>query len=113
MASFRLPFVLAAATLVQGCIYANVTTPLSYRSPTPGDVGGVAHLGPEVTGRACNHGVLYLVGWGDAGYGRALEDARRQAPQAVLADVRADSNGFNVLGVYQRMCTTIRARVVQ
>lgn len=113
MASLRLPFVLALATLAPGCIYANVTTPLAYRSPTPGDVGGVAHLGPEVSGRACNHGVLYLVGWGDGGYARALDSARKQAPQAVLADVRADSNTFNVLGVYQRVCTTVRARVVQ
>lgn len=113
MASLRLPLILALATFAPGCIYANVTTPLSYRSPTPGDVGGVAHLGAEVSGRACNHGVLYLVGWGDGGYARALDNARKQAPQAVLADVRADSNGFNVLGVYQRMCTTIHARVVQ
>lgn len=112
--SFRLPLALALLIAAPGCLYANVTTPLSYRSPTPADVGGIEHLGAEVSGRACNHSVLYLVGWGDGGYAKALDNARRQAPQAVLADVRVDTEGMNVLaGIYQRGCTVVHARVVQ
>lgn len=93
-----------------GCIYANVHTPLSYRSPTPSDVGG--KLGEEVEGKSCNHLVLWMVAWGDAGYAAAVENAKAASGATLLADVRADSNLFNVLGVYQRNCTRVRARVV-
>jgi hypothetical protein len=32
---------------------------------------------------------------------------------ALLADVQADTSALNVLGLYQRRCTVIHAKVVQ
>ncbi len=93
-----------------GCIYSNVHTPLSYRSPTPSEVPGP--LGAEVTGEACNHVVLWLVAWGDGGYTRAVEDAKRGSHARMLADVEADTKLFNVLGVYQESCTRVRGKTV-
>ena len=91
-----------------GCIYANVHTPLSYRSPTPSDVPGP--LGPEVTGEACNHVVLGLVAWGDGGYSAAVEDAKRSSVARLIVDVEADTKLFNILGVYQESCTRVRGK---
>jgi hypothetical protein len=123
--------VLAAATL-PSCIFANVTVPLAYRSPTPSDVGGVSHLGQITEGHACSHLVLGLIAWGDGGYARAMDDAAAHAAPvvppasaagdaaapavmapALLADVQADTSALNVLGLYQRRCTVIHAKVVQ
>lgn len=124
------PWALAlfAATL-PSCIFASVTTPLAYRSPTPADVGGVSHLGATTKGEACNHSVLGLVAWGDGGFAKAMEQAAAHAivvppadgtqPQqnsqaaAILADVQADTSALNILGIYQRRCTVIHAKVVQ
>jgi hypothetical protein len=96
------------AFTANGCIYSNVHTPLSYRSPTPSDVPGP--LGPEVTGEACNHVVLWLVAWGDGGYSAAVQDAKRGSGARMLVDVEADTKLFNVLGVYQQSCTRVRAK---
>jgi hypothetical protein len=93
-----------------GCLYSNVHTPLSYRSPTPGDVPGP--LGPAVTGEACNHVLLWLVAWGDGGYSAAVDDAKRGSSARMLADVEADTKLFNVLGVYQQSCTRVRGKTV-
>jgi hypothetical protein len=100
----------ALALAFSGCLYANVQQPLSYRSPTPGDVAG--QLGSEVEGRACNHLVLYLVAWGDGGYRAAIEQAKAQTGAKLLADVQVDTAFFNVLSVYQRTCTVVRGRIV-
>jgi len=97
-------------TISGGCIYANVNTPLSYRSPTPLDVGG--QLGQEVEGESCNHLVLWLVAWGDAGYAAAIDKAQESSGAQLIADVKADSSLFNILGVYQRNCTRVRGRAV-
>lgn len=100
------------ALFLSGCIFANVERPLSYRSPTPSDVPGAA-LGGEVDGEACSHVVLWLVAFGDSGYRAAMNDALENARGATtLADVKSDSNVFNVLGVYQRICTRVRGRTV-
>lgn len=108
--SFVAGAVAALCALSTGCIYANVNTPLSYRSPTPSDVGG--QLGQEVEGESCNHVVLWLVAWGDAGYSAAIDKAQEASGAQLIADVKADSNLFNVLGVYQRNCTRVRGRAV-
>lgn len=103
----------ALATL-PACLFANVTVPLSYRSPTPSDVGGTAHLGQVAHGRACNHGILGLVAWGDGGYAAAMARAQGETGNgALLADVQADTSALNVLFLYQRRCTIVHARVVQ
>jgi TRL-like protein family len=102
----------SAAALValaaSGCVYTNVTMPLSYRSPTPSEVAGP--LGEDVDGKACSHNVLFLVAWGDGGYAAAVENAKARSGAALLADLRADTEGFNILGVYQRRCTRVRGR---
>jgi hypothetical protein len=107
--------ILAASILgLQGCIYANVVQPMSYRSPTPSDVGGAGNLGAHVEGKACAHMVLGLVAWGDGGYAKAVKTAGSlAAAEGVIADVQADSEELNVLGVYQRRCTVVHARVLK
>jgi hypothetical protein len=95
------------------CIYADINTPLAYRSPTLSDVGPNAKIGERVFGEACNHMVLGLVAWGDGGYHAAMEQARSSVLAETLVDVTADSHGFNVLGVYQRGCTKVSGRVVR
>jgi hypothetical protein len=100
-----------ATALCGGCIYANVHTPLSYRSPTPSDVPGP--LGPEVEAEVCNQMVMWVVAWGDAGYSAAVEKAKAASGASTLVDIQADTRVFNVLGVYQKSCTRIRARTVR
>lgn len=101
--------VLIAASLT-GCLYADVRTPLAYRSPTPADVGG--NLGQEVSGKACNHLILWLIAFGDGGYEAAVKDAKESSGTQLVADVKADTSLLNVLSLYQRQCTTVRARAV-
>jgi len=56
--------------------------------------------------------VLWLVAWGDAGYAAAIGKAQKSSGAQLIADVKADSNLFNVLGVYQRNCTRVRGWAV-
>jgi hypothetical protein len=104
---------MAAASLSLGlcsCLYTDVRAPLSYASATPGDANG--NLGREVTGSACNVAILWLVALGDGGYEAAVNDARGASGAPFLVDVKADTSYQNVLfGVYQRQCTTVKARV--
>ncbi|HSF06678.1 MAG TPA: TRL domain-containing protein [Methylomirabilota bacterium] len=111
MRAWRYAASAALALAFTGCIYADVHQPLSYRSPTPGDVGG--QLGPEVEGRACSRVVLWLVAWGDGGYRAAVENAKAKTGATLLADVQADTNFYNVLSVYQHSCTVVRGRTVK
>lgn len=93
-----------------GCLFTDVRTPLSYGSATPGDAGG--SLGKEVKGSACNHAVLWLIAFGDAGYDAAVRNARASTNAQYLVDVKADTDYQNVLfGVYQTQCTYITARI--
>jgi hypothetical protein len=68
-------------------------------------------MGDEVHGEACNYVILWLFAFGDGGYDAAVADARASTHAPVLVDVKADTRVLNVLGVYQRQCTTIAARV--
>ncbi len=97
--------------LASGCIYTNVGTPLAYRAPTVQEAK--AEGAAEAEGVACDHAILYLVAWGDAGYAAAVADAKSRSGAAQLADVRADTTFFNVLGVYQRACTRVTGKVVK
>ena len=100
----------ALALALTGCLYTNVTAPLSYGSATPGDANG--NLGPEVTGSACNYAILWLVAFGDGGYEGAVRNARADAKAPFLVDVKSDTTYTNVLfGTYQKQCTEITARV--
>lgn len=98
---------------LSGCIYANVNSPFAYRSPTPADVGGMGQLGPEVRGEACMSIILGLVATGDAGYQAAIANAKQSSGANMLADVKTDTNYFNILGVYQKYCTLVSARAVK
>jgi hypothetical protein len=94
-----------------GCIYANVATPLAYRAPTLQEAK--AEGAAEAEGVACDHALLYLVAWGDAGYAAAVADAKSKSGAAQLADVRADTTFLNVLGVYQKACTRVTGKIVR
>jgi hypothetical protein len=101
---------IAFAIALPACLYTDVRAPLSYGSATPGDANG--NLGKEVKGKACNHGILWLVAVGDGGYDAAVKDARGTTNAAFLVDVKADTTYKNVLfGLYQRQCTEITARI--
>lgn len=102
---------LSGLVLASGCIYTNVTTPLAYRAATLQEAK--AEGAAEAEGIACDQAVLYLVAWGDAGYAAAVADARAKSGASQLADVRADTTFFNVLGVYQKACTRVTGRVVK
>jgi hypothetical protein len=103
--------VAVAALSAAGCIYANVTTPLTYRAPTAQEAH--AETATDVEGTACDHTVLGLVAWGDAGYAAAVADARGRSGGAQLADMRADTTFFNVLFIYARACTRVTAKAVR
>jgi hypothetical protein len=102
-----------ASSLLSGCIYANVNTPLSYRWATRAEVGGGQLSSTEATGESCASVILGLVAWGDAGYNAAVESAKASSGASLLADVRADASLFNVLFVYQRACTRVVGKVVK
>jgi hypothetical protein len=99
------------ACAASGCFYADVKTPLSYRTATT--VEANASGAAEVEGTACNQVVLGLFAWGDAGYAAAVADAKARSGALELADVRADSTFFNVLLVYDKACTRVTAKVVR
>ena len=123
------PYVANPGASRDGTIYQGSTGPLSYQASTLRD--GRALL-REVRGEACQYsivlplpiggaavpdqgseaGVLQLgVGWGDGGFARAMEDARRDAGGDVLVDVRADRHFTTVLWVYRRNCVEVHASV--
>ncbi|HYV65355.1 MAG TPA: TRL domain-containing protein [Myxococcales bacterium] len=106
----RIAVVMACA--IAGCFYADVKTPLSYRTPTT--VEARAEGAADVEGTACNQAVLFgLFAWGDGGYAAAVADAKSRSGARDLADVRADTTFFNVLFVYDKACTRVVAKAVR
>lgn len=102
--------VLAAPLASAGCLYTDVRVPRAYRSATPADVKAAA-ADETVTGRACNHTVLYLVALGDAGYAAAAADALKDRRDAALYDVKADTKVTSaLLGLYSRVCTVLTGK---
>jgi TRL-like protein family len=99
------------ACVVSGCIYADVKTPLAYRAPTA--IEAKAEGAADVEGVACNQAVLGLVAWGDGGYAAAVADAKARSGATQLADVRADTTLFNVLFLYDKVCTRVTAKAVR
>ena len=100
-----------AAVVMSGCLYADVRWPRSYRSASPSDVKAAAS-DPVATGTSCNHAALYLVAWGNAGYAAAVKDALKDAPDAVLYDVKSDVKMKSyVFGLYSRSCTVVTGRI--
>jgi hypothetical protein len=101
----------AMACAVSGCFYADVKTPLSYRTATT--VEAKADGAADVEGTACNQAVLGLFAWGDGGYAAAVADAKTRSGARELADVRADTTFFNVLFIYDKACTRVTAKAVR
>jgi len=99
------------ACAISGCFYADVKTPLSYRTPTT--VEARAEGAADVEGIACNQAILALFAWGDGGYAAAVADAKARSGARELADVRADSTFFNVLFIYDKACTRVVAKAVR
>ena len=99
------------ACAAAGCIYADVKTPLAYRAPTA--VEAKATGAADVEGTACNQAVLGLVAWGDAGYAAAVADAKTRSGATQLADIRADTTVFNILFLYDKICTRVTAKAVR
>ena len=104
--------VAVAALWATGCIYANVVTPLSYRAPTAQEAH-VEAATADIEGVACDHAVLGLFAWGDAGYAAAVADARSRSGGAQLADLRSDTTLFNVLFIYARACTRVTGKAAR
>jgi hypothetical protein len=101
---------LAVVSLLNGCVYSNVRTPYGYLSATPADVKA-APADPAVTGRGCNHSVLFLVAWGNGGYAAAARDALKDHPGAILYDVKSDIHATAALfGLYTRQCTVVTGK---
>ena len=99
------------ACAISGCFYADVKTPLSYRTPTT--VEAKAEGAADVEGTACNQVILGLFAWGDGGYAAAVADAKARSGARELADVRADTTIFNVLLIYDKACTRVTAKAVR
>jgi hypothetical protein len=99
------------ACAVSGCVYADVKTPLAYRAATAVEAKAVGAA--DVEGIACNQAVLGLVAWGDGGYAAAVADAKAKSGATQLADVRADTTLFNILFLYDKVCTRVTAKAVR
>ncbi len=107
-----LPLALLALT-ANGCLYSNITAPRAYRSAAPSEVKA-SPTDPVATGTSCFHSVLFLVAWGDGGYGAACRQALAGQPDKVLYDVKSDIKQFSVLlGLYSQTCAKIEGRVAQ
>jgi hypothetical protein len=106
--------VLVAAVLLivfgAGC-YANLTSPMSYRSATRNDAKGLVELGPA-EGRACAKSYLGIIRIGDAGYQAAVAQALTALGGLMLYDVRADTYFHNYLGVYAIECTVVHGNAL-
>jgi len=96
--------------------------PLSFVTMTPKDVPvGAVSLG-TVTGISCQRGLSIPLsldvrgtsvsgGYGNGSYARALEQIKKEHPDAAgLYDVRTDLRIFSILGIYRKLCTEVTAR---
>lgn len=112
--SFGAACLVVAALLISGCglLYTNVHVPRAYRSATPVDVESTAS-DKVVTGEACNHSVLFLVAWGNAGYATAVRNALDgEPPGSILYDVQSDLKAsIYLIGLYTRSCTIVTGKV--
>ena len=107
----KLLLILLTCLAFQGCLYTNIHSPRAYRSATPSDVKASA-TDELVSGEACNQFLLYLVGWGNAGYAAATAKALAGKTDAMLYDVRTDIKiDSHLLGLYTRTCTIVTGRV--
>ena len=89
-----LSFLFAAAASLQGCMYANVTTPLDTDLQN-------TELGNK-TGESANYAVLGLVAWGDGGTKAAADDG------GITTLTHADQRVYQVLwGLFTKRTTIV------
>ena len=103
-------------------LYYDSTGPMSFPSMTPKDVPADARPLGKVSGRSCQRGLSIPLtldprgtsisgAKGDGGYRKALEQIKKEHPDAAgLYDVISDYEVFSILGVYRSMCTVVTAR---
>lgn len=96
--------------------------PLSFATPTPGDLPPGARDAGEVRGRTCQHGLSIPVtasfrpttvsgAAGDGGYKKTLAAILKDRPDlAGVYDVKIDMHNLSILGFYRRLCTEVSAR---
>ncbi len=105
---------LLAAVALSGCgmLYTNIHSPRSYRSAVPSEVKATS-TDETVSGMGCSQSLLYLVAWGDGGYGAAVKDALA-GRDAILYDVKCDMKINSVLlGLYTKVCTKVTGKVAK
>ncbi len=112
MSKILLPLLIAASLCGCGLLYTNIHAPRSYRSATPNEVKA-SPTDETVSGMACYQSWLFLVSWGDAGYGAAVKNALG-GRDAILYDVKADMKVNNVLlGLYSKVCTRVTGKAAK
>jgi len=95
-----------------GILYTNIHSPRSYRSAVPSEVKS-SPTDENATGVACSRSALFLVAWGDAGYGAAVKNALA-GRDAILYDVKCDLQVYSVLlGLYTKVCTKVSGKVAK
>ncbi|MBI5240406.1 MAG: hypothetical protein HY926_08025 [Elusimicrobia bacterium] len=103
-------------------LFYNSEGPLSFATPTPGDLPPGAKDAGEVRGRTCQHGLSIPVtasirpttvsgAAGNGGYQKTLAAMLKDRPDlAGIYDVKVDIQTLSILGFYRRVCTEILAR---
>jgi hypothetical protein len=103
-------------------IFYNSEGPLSFATPTPGEIPPGAQDAGEVRGRTCQHGLAIPVtasfrpttvsgAAGDGGYRKTLAVILKARPDlAGIYDVKVDLHNLSILGFYRRLCTEVSAR---
>ena len=107
-------FLALTAAALSGCgmLYTNIHSPRSYRSAVPSEVKA-APTDETLSGMGCSQSVLYLVAWGDGGYGAAVKNALA-GRDAILYDVKCDIKVNSVLlGLYTKVCTKVTGKVAK
>jgi hypothetical protein len=105
-----------ASGMMSGGLYTDITAPgvlasqSSYTITPESDFESLAF----VEGKASGVTILGLVATGDFGYGAAIENALKQAPNATrLIDITVDKKVKSFLGVYTKITTTVRGRAIR
>ena len=109
--SLRTLTALVMFPLLFSCAFAQFKSPRSYRAATPAEVK-TTKSDAVVHGESCFQQVLFLVACGEGGYAGATSDALKgQAEGSELYDVKSDTDLFNVLGVYSKLCTRVTGKL--
>ena len=87
-----------------GGLYAGVRAPGQFVAGETTNPGGSA-----ISGESCASSILGLVAFGDYSIDSALKAAGAEGK--TLKNVAVDGSIMNILGIYQKFCTTVNAHV--